>query len=171
LVSGAPPSTTTGRHGRLSWRDTSTISRAPAERLGVVESIRPSAGLASAAPTLTVTSGMFSRPLDRAAVTRFVQPLAFALTSGQYAVLLMMMPASGGPPLFASSIAYSPSQLSFHQSLSMMTGLRSSTGSRPWDLSRPASSDPPHAMAASENAASTAAARRRAFTAGEPASD
>ena len=126
-----PVTTTTGRQGRLSRADVSRITFAPADMFGVVDSILPSAGRTSGSPPLSVTSGMFRRPLSRAAVARSFQPATFAARSGQYGLGLTMMPASGGPPEFASSIAYSPVQLSFTESFAMITGLRSSTGSGP----------------------------------------
>ena len=86
------------------------ILRAPAESFFVVERISPSAGLTSGAPSLGVTPGMFWRPLDRAALTRSFQPDVLMLRLPQIALALMMIPTSGGPPLFANRTAYSPSQ-------------------------------------------------------------
>ena len=60
--------------GALSRSEASTISCAPAELLGVVFRMSPSAGRVSGGPLLDVTSGTFCSPLVRAALTRSFQP-------------------------------------------------------------------------------------------------
>ena len=57
------------------------------------------AGIVKAAPALDVTSGMFGRPLARAALTRSFHPEVLVFRSPQVLLALMMMPARGGPPL------------------------------------------------------------------------
>jgi len=71
------------------------------------------------------------RPLACAAATSPRQPAMFSAMSCQPGLVPMTMPASFGPPLFASSTAYSPCQLSSAPSLTSTIGLRSSTGSFP----------------------------------------
>ena len=77
---------------------------------------------------------MLRRPLSPAAATIWFQPSTFAARSGQYGLGLTMMPTSGGPPELASSIAYSPVQLSVAESFATITGFRSSTGNDPWEI-------------------------------------
>src|SRR5436190_245051 len=80
---------------------------------------------------LVVGSGMSRRPLAPAAATSPRQPATFMSVSGQGALVLTMIPASLGPPLCASKMAYSPCQLSSGPSLASTIGLRSSTGRSP----------------------------------------
>ena len=149
--------TTSGRHGRLSRADRSRISFAPSDMFGVVDSILPSAGRTSGSPALAVASGMLRRPLARAAAIIWFQPSTFAARSGQYGLGLTMMPTSGGPPELASSMAYSPVQLSVAESFATITGFRSSTGNEPCGESRPASMFPPSQAAISRAAAAESA--------------
>ena len=131
-IGNRPPVTTTsGRYGRLNSDDASKIKSAPSERLALVSSTLPLAGLLRAELTLAVGSGMSRRPLWRAAVTMARQPLTFSSRLGHGLLALTTMPASFGPPPLASNIAYSPCQLSEEPSLVMTTALRSSTGKSP----------------------------------------
>ena len=86
---------------------------------------------------LAVGSGMPRSPLALAAATSPRQPAMFASRSGQGGLVLTMMPASFGPPLFASKTAYSPCQLSSAPSFASTIGLRSSTGRSPWGALEP----------------------------------
>jgi hypothetical protein len=73
-VSEVPDTTATGRLGWLTSRETSRMSWAPAELFGWSNRSAPSAGMVSGVPAFAVTSGMFERPLDHAAVTRSFHP-------------------------------------------------------------------------------------------------
>ena len=62
--------------------------------------------------------------------------------SGQGGLVLTMIPASFGPPLFASKTAYSPCQLSSAPSFASTIGLRSSTGGARAERSSPGCGSP-----------------------------
>ena len=104
---------------------------------------------------LAIGSGMLRSPLARAAATSPRQPVMFVSRSGQGELVFTMIPASFGPPPFASRMAYSPCQLSNAPSLASRIGLRSSTGSRPCGTLEPRSrvSKQPIARTASVNLA------------------
>ena len=117
----------------------------------------PLAGRTSAGPMLAVGSGMSRRPLACAAATSLRQPATFVPMSGTFGLVFTMIPASGGPPLFASKTAYSPCQLSSVPSFMSTIGLRSSTGRRPWGTLEPRSRLSAQLIATRASATATAA--------------
>lgn len=78
------------------------------------------------------------------------------------------MPTSGAPPPLASSIPYSPCQLSVAPSLTIKSGLRSSTGNKPCGRLDPASSVSAHALEATQSASGAVRARNDRAAARRP---
>ena len=120
----------------------------------------PSAGATSGGPKLPIGSGTFCMPLDRAAVTIDCQPARLSSRLVHNIESLTMIPARRTPEL-AKRSAYSPCQLSWYPSLTIMIGFRSSTGSAPCGLSVPASSVPPAQPRAPDSTTTAHATRGR----------
>jgi hypothetical protein len=116
-----------------------------------VSSTLPLAGVTNGLLMLAIGSGMSRSPLLRAAKIIARHLLTFVSRFGHGEDAFTTMPASGGPPPFASNIAYSPCQLSVAPSFTITSGLRSSTGKSPCGREEPASmfSVQPHAPSAS----------------------